>query len=168
MRFPNRLLCLVATLALLLVACGESNEVGGGVGEVDESKTNVTRLGETTAPPETTTTTGSGPTTTAKGQPTTTATTAKPAASIEIIIQSDTKGSPFVPTVAQVLQGSTVRWKNTDSVARSVVFSDESYDSGPIAPGGTAEYAANRVGNINYTDGTRPYAVASLRVEPRR
>ncbi|HUQ39454.1 MAG TPA: hypothetical protein VM030_04820 [Acidimicrobiales bacterium] len=156
---------LLVLFALAAAACGGDNEVGSGLDAKDTGKGGSGALGSTTttAPPETTTTAKSEATTTTtvKKGPTT---TAKAAPSLQITIQADTKGSPFQPSVGQVRKGSVVQWNNTDSVPRSVVFDDNSFETGNIAPGASAQYTANTAGTINYHDGTRPYAVASLQV----
>ena len=163
-------LLAVAALALLLAGCSEGSQVGDrGLLEGTDGNAG-TRLGETTTtvPAETT----APPVTEAPGRTSTTKaptqTTAKPAArGYEIKIQADQAGTQFEPRVAQVFAGTPVTWVNTDSVARSVEFSDQSFTSGPIPPGGTSTYTPNRAGEFNYSDGTRPYAVGTLRVQAR-
>ena len=159
-----------ATLALLLAGCtsesgyGQETDfgrAGGGEGAIRESST---------VPPAPTT---APPVTEAPDRPTTTrpapTTTTRPAAQgYPIKIQPDSAGTQFEPRVAQVFAGTPVTWTNTDSVPRSVEFADQSFLSGPIPPGGSATYTANRVGEFNYSDGTRPYAVGTLRVQARR
>lgn len=167
----KKLVLVVASLALLLAGCSEDNSVGDKGLLEGTYGSGGTRLGEetTTVPVETTappaTQPGAGATTTAKPAPTT---TAKPAAQgYPIKIQPDQAGTQFEPRVAQVFAGTPVTWTNTDSVPRSVEFSDQSYNSGPIPPGGSATFTANRAGEFNYSDGTRPYAVGTLRVQAR-
>ena len=168
---PFRLLiAAMAALALLLAGCSEGSQVGDrellegtdGSGGTRLGETTTTVAAETTAPPVTEAPQG---TTTTKAAP---QTTAKPAArGYEIKIQPDAAGPQFEPRVAQVFSGSPVTWVNTDSVARSVEFDNQSYSSGPIPPGGSATYTPNRAGEFNYSDGTRPYAVGTLRVQAR-
>lgn len=164
------MILVIATLGLLLAGCAEDNSVGDkGLLEGTDGSGG-TRLGEetTTVPVETTAppaTQPGGATTTAKPAPTT---TAKPAAQgYPIKIQPDQAGTQFEPRVAQVFTGTPVTWTNTDSVPRSVEFSDQSFMSGPIAPGASVTFTANRAGEFNYSDGTRPYAVGTLRVQAR-
>lgn len=161
----------IATLGLLLAGCSDGSSVGDkGLLEGTDGSGG-TRLGETTttATPETTAAPapppGGGATTTARPAPATTA--RPPAQGYQIKIQSDQAGTQFEPRVAQVFAGTPVTWTNTDSVPRSVEFADQSYLSGPIPPGGTATFTANRAGEFNYSDGTRPYAVGTLRVQAR-
>ncbi len=166
-----RLLAAGAALVLLLAGCSDGTQVGDkGLLEGTDGAGG-TRLGETTIPPTTASTApapdkpGGGATTTAKPAP---ATTAKPAAEgYPIKIQPDQAGTQFEPRVAQVFAGTPVTWTNTDSVPRSVEFADQSFMSGPIPPGGKATYTANRAGEFNYSDGTRPYAVGTLKVQAR-
>ena len=160
-----------AMLALLLAGCSDDSQVGSDELLKGTGGSGGTRLGETTttAPPETTAppapSGGAEKTTTTKAAPTTTAPRA--ANAYEIKIQADQAGTQFEPRVAQVFAGTPVKWTNTDSQPRSVEFSDQSYSSGPIPPGGSATFTANRAGEFNYSDGTRPYAVGTLRVQAR-
>ena len=163
------LFCATAAAALLLAGCSDDSSVGDA-GLLEGTDGNAgTRLGETTttATPDTT-----APPAPDQNQPATTrpapTTTARPAAqAFQIKIQSDQAGTQFEPRVAQVFAGTPVTWTNTDSVPRSVEFADQSFSSGPIPPGGTATFTANRAGEFNYSDGTRPYAVGTLRVQAR-
>ena len=166
----KRLVFAIAVLGLLLAGCGEDNSVGGSDLLEGTDGAGGTRLGEetTTVPPPVTeappVTEPSGPATT-KPAPTT---TAKPAAQgYPIKIQADQAGTQFEPRVAQVFAGTPVTWTNHDSVPRSVEFADQSFTSGPIAPGASVTYTANRAGEFNYSDGTRPYAVGTLKVQAR-
>ena len=160
---------IVAVLAVFTAACSEDNEVGAGV-KVEKSEGGAgARLGETTTTqaPATTaavTATTAAPATTAP-KPTTTqapATTA-PVQAFEIAIYSDTSGKKaFEPPQAGVRRGTTVRWVNKDSIARSVESTSGAFASGPIAPGGSWEYKATTAGTYDYQDGTRPYATGQL------
>ena len=173
-RRATAILALVAVAAL--GACSEDNTVGEGV-QTEGLEGGGQRLGETTttAAPVTTAPaaaapTTAAPTTTAKATATTAAptTTAKPAATaFEISIYSDTSGqsNQFEPRQAAVRRGTTVRFINKDSVARSVEAADGSFGSGPIAPGASWDYVADTPGQYNYADGTRPYAVGTLIVQ---
>lgn len=166
----KKLVLALAVLALLLAGCGDDSKVGSdSLTNFDPSNPDGPRLGETTTtvPPETT----APP---AEAAPQATTTTAKPTAStrpsapaFEVKIQADTAGSQFEPRVAKVFVGTPVKWVNTDSVARSVEFADQSYRSGPIAPGASATFTPNRAGEVNYSDGTRPYAQGTLQVQGR-
>jgi plastocyanin len=179
----TRLLSLLVTFLVVFAACGEDNKVGEGVDLNIKDQVNNQRLGATTttttaAPTETsapqsaavgraTTTTAAPATTVTTAAPAPT-TTAKPAPALEIEINGDGAGtSQFAPSQARVYVGTTVKWTNVDSVARSVEADDGSFSSGSIAPGATFEYKADKVGRFNYHDGTRPYAVAALEVLAR-
>lgn len=164
----KKLMMTTAALALLLAGCTDKSGYGSKP-LTDFKEKPQEGLGSTTtevaapaAPPVTapenqTTTTG----------PSTTTTTRSAAQGYQVKIQSDQSSTAFEPRVAQVFAGTPVTWTNTDSVPRSVEFSDQSYLSGPIPPGGTATFTANRAGDFNYSDGTRPYAVGTLRVQSR-
>jgi plastocyanin len=83
---------------------------------------------------------------------------------LEIKIQGDTQGSQFEPRLGQVRTGTTVKWVNVDSQARSVEADNGAFRSPSIPPGGSYELRAPAPGTYNYHDGTRPYAVAQLQV----
>jgi plastocyanin len=168
MRRIRLLLAVVAGVALLTGACGDDSEVGAGLDDEGLDGGSGPRLGEatttvaTTAPPVT-----AAPVTTAPAAPVTTrppATTAPPTVALEIKIQGDTQGSQFEPRLGQVRSGSIVKWVNVDSQARSVVADNGAFRSPSIPPGGSWELRAPAPGTYNYTDGTRPYAVAQLQV----
>lgn len=161
---------IFATAALTLLLAGCSDESGyGSEGLTDFEEREQERLGSSTtaaaspdtAPPVT----EPGSTTTTR--PVTTTTAKAPAQGYPIKIQPDQAGTQFEPRVAQVFAGTPVTWTNSDSVPRSVEFSDQSFLSGPIAPGASVTFTANRAGEFNYSDGTRPYAVGTLRVQGR-
>ena len=165
----KRLTIAAALLALFLAGCSDKSGYGSRDLTDFEDKEQE-RLGTSTTPPPTqpaeapVAAPGGGSTTT---RPPTT-TTAKPEAKgYPIKIQADQAGTQFEPRVAQVFTGTPVTWTNTDSVPRSVEFSDQSFMSGPIAPGASVTFTANRAGEFNYSDGTRPYAVGTLRVQAR-
>lgn len=165
---PHRTLFRIVTVlvaVVVLAACGGEKSVGDESLLEGTEGTDVTRLGETTtttttAPAEGATATTAAPTTT-----TTPPTTVAAAPSVEVSIASDTTaGGQFQPRVAQVPSGALVRFRNNDTVARSVVADGGAFDSGPIAPGGTWDWVAGGAGAYNYSDGTRPYAVGSIEV----
>ena len=151
---------LCALLLVTLAACSSDTKVGEGI-DVDKLKgQGGTRLGErtTTTQAVTTTTSPSARTTVTRA----TATTAAAAVSLEIKIKQ--AAPQFDPAVGQVRSGSTVRWTNTDSVARSVESDSGAFVSPSIPPGGHFDLKAPAPGTYNYHDGTRPYAVGQLQV----
>jgi plastocyanin len=173
----TRRIALVLTVLALVVlgACSEDNEVGSGV-TVDRSGDGGTglRLGETTttaaAAPETTAAPAATTAPPATAAPTTAApspTTTQPQAQAFVInIYGDASGKrQFEPSQAGVRRGTTVRFVNNDSVARSVEATAGEFTSGPIAPGGAWEYVASTPGTFDYQDGTRPYATGQLVVQ---
>ena len=168
----KRFVLVVAAVALL-AACGGDSSVGEGVdlNVADEAERAALGASTTTVPPEPDQgdegRAALGDTTTT-APPATTTTEAPRQAAITITINADTAGgTQFDPSSARVFEGSLVDWVNKDSVARSIVFDDGSFNSGPIAPGATFTYEALAVGKFNYSDGTRPYAVGLLEVVPR-
>ena len=165
----KKFMLATAMLTLLVAGCGEGNGYGDkGILEGTDGTESALRPTTTLAPEPTV-----PPVTAAPDEPTATTrpartTTAKPAAqAYPVKIQSDQSTTQFEPRVAQVFAGTPVTWTNTDSVPRSIEFSDGSYNSGPIAPGASVTFTANRAGEFNYSDGTRPYAVGTLRVQAR-
>lgn len=87
---------------------------------------------------------------------------------IAVSINADTSGAgSFDPSVARVFTGSTVRWVNKDTVARSVESDTGTFSSGSIKPGDSWSFQFKRAGKFNYHDGTRPYAVAAIEVRSR-
>lgn len=177
-------------LVLALGACsggasvGDEVDVGQGAGgdrlSVDGDATTTTNADPSQSPsgPDTDGSSGDGgsprpaePPTTAPTQqppPTSATTTTVAIADFEITIHPDTSGQPqFEPSQARVFEGTLVRWTNVDSEPRSVVASDGAFDSGEIPPGETFEYHATALGRFDYSDGTRPYAVATLEVVAR-
>jgi plastocyanin len=162
---------VVAMLAL--VACGSDNKVG------DDSLVNFKdqaqdRLGATTTTAAAVTTTAAGrgqlgvgaATTTAK--PTATTAAAPTQQAFDIDINGDNSATTqFDPPAARVFKGTVVKWTNKDATARSIEADNGAFKSPSIPPGGTFTYTANAPGSLNYHDGTRPYAVASLEVVNR-
>lgn len=164
----KKLVVPAVMFALVLAGCSEGRRYGSG----DITDFTTKPQGDLTpttaaAPPTSVTpvTNTPGPSTTARPAPTTTAKPQRQGYAIKI--QADQAGTQFEPRVAQVFVGTPITWTNTDSQPRSVEFSDQSFVSGPIAPGGSVTFTANRAGEFNYSDGTRPYAVGTLRVQAR-
>lgn len=169
----NRILIALATLALLLAACGEDTAVGNDATfEFDQEQADALGGSTTTtaAPtgdtvPEATTTTVAGATTTAPPQEvTTTLPPEQQEVSIEVLIQEDATGQAFKERIVAVPVGGKVRFVNRTSAPRSVVADNGAFDSGLIAPGAVWIWIADAPGTYNYTDGTRPYAVGTVDV----
>lgn len=171
----------IATIAVLLgaAACGEDSSVGSGVDLNLKEQAQEMRLGETTtttaaaeeqAAPQRaavgdTTTTAPPPTT---APPTTAPPQQEEQVALAIAINDDgSNTTQFQPSLGRVYAGTIVEWVNQDSVPRSVVFNDGSFDSGMIPPGGRVRYIPPSPGEFGYTDGTRPYAVGRLEVISR-
>lgn len=164
----KKLIFATAMVALALAGCSDGPRYGEGndFGDADGSD-GAFRSSSTVAPDIVQTPVTSPPETTTTSRPVTT-TTEKPAPEgYPIKIQSDQAPTHFEPRVAQVRVGTPVTFTNTDSVPRSVEFDDQSFASGPIAPGAAVTFTPKRAGDFNYSDGTRPYAVGTLRVQPR-
>ena len=163
---------LMLILTLFLGACSSDNKVGEGVDLSIGNQVDQERLGQATttvAPP--TTAPGAQASGGALGRDTTTTkatappTTERAPQFFEIGIHGDNSGtSQFAPSAVAVGKGVTVRWTNRDSVARSVEADNGAFNSGPIPPGGTFLWKADKAGAFNYTDGTRPYAVGRIEV----
>lgn len=168
MRRGRALLVGVALAAAMVSACGGDSKVGSGVDLDVEDVVGDARLGERT----TTTTVAPGASQQLGiGETTTTAPVAPPttqAAGFEIAINGDNSAqSQFHPSQARVFVGTTVRWVNRDVRPRSVVADDGTFSSPTLAPGQSFTWAAARPARIDYHDGTRPYAVATLEVVAR-
>jgi len=151
--------------------CGGNNKVGSKslVNFKDQAQQRLGATTSTVAGPATTAAGGSGhlgiggaTTTTAAPRATT---TVAPQQAFEIDINGDNSGTTqFDPPAARVFVGTSVKFINKDTVARSVESDNNAFASGPIAPNGSWTYKPAAAGQFNYHDGTRPYAVGSLEV----
>ena len=57
----------------------------------------------------------------------------------------------YSPATLTVKKGTTVKWKNTDGYAHTATSNDGiTFDTGNIAGGATASYAANTAGTFDY------------------
>ena len=70
----------------------------------------------------------------------------------------------FVPAKITATAGSQITWTNTDSVPHSVTADDKRFDSGPILPGKTFVWTADRAGAIAYHCIFHPSMTAVLTV----
>jgi plastocyanin len=83
------------------------------------------------------------------------------ASTISIVGQMGSQS--FSPNPADAPQGTTVAWKNTDSVTHHIVMSDGSLDTGEIRPGETSSALAMIGNGGNYYCTIHPTMVGSIR-----
>ena len=158
----------IGLAAFALLGCGSDNKVG------DAGLLNIKATPTPTAVPTPTPTAAPTPTPAPTAVPvqhtalpaTQPPHTAAPpaAAKFPISIESDNNAPIFNPPLARVYQGTIMVWTNHDSVARSVVANNGVFNSGNIAPGASYSYQVTSIGSYDYSDGTRPYAVAQVQV----
>ena len=70
----------------------------------------------------------------------------------------------FVPAAAKVAVGERITWTNNDTVPHSVTSNDGRFDSGPILPGKTFEWAPDKAGTVAYHCIFHPSMTAVLTV----
>lgn len=157
-------------------ACANNEDVGskdllefdeqeaGRIGEIEATTTTAVPAPTTSAAPVATT--AKPVTTTAKPAATTappTTAAAAPAFTVKII----SGGQGFDPFNFAVKKGTRLTIVNEDNQARTFT-SDEpgAFDSGPLAPGASFTYVADRLGKFNFHDETRPFAVGQMEVTP--
>jgi plastocyanin len=164
LRRASALPVLLVALTALVAACSDDKSVGSEDLLTFEQRQQQ-ELGETTT---TTVAAAATTTTTASVQAATTAppatTAPERAPSVEIRIAGDNERSQFQPPAVRVYVASIIRWVNADTEPRSVIADNGAFNSGPIPPGGHWDYKADAPGRFNYSDGTRPYAVALVEV----
>ena len=167
----RRTLAMLFTVAALLGACGEENEVGDDA-LFDFDPEQADALGGSTTVPSTTTVPEAldAATTTVAQQTATTAppqqqatTTVPPeqqAVSEEVLVRDDGQDGQgqFTPNLVQIRAGGTIRFKNIGTQPRTIVFESIGVRVGPIAPGAVEIFKPEFVGDFNYVDDTRPYA----------
>ena len=80
------------------------------------------------------------------------------------------KTQTFVPAHAPVAVGTRIVWTNSDTIPHSVSADDRRFDSGPIQPGQTFEWTADRAGKLAYHCVYHPSMTAVLDVSasPRK
>ena len=168
----RRTLAMLFTVAALLGACGEENEVGDDAlfdfdPDQAEALGGSTTVPTTTTVPEAleaaTTTVAQQTATTAPAQQQQAATTVPPEqqeVSEEVLVRDDGQDGQgqFTPNVVQIRAGGTIRFKNIGTQPRTVVFESLGVRVGPIAPGAVEIFKPEFVGDFNYVDDTRPYA----------
>ena len=59
-------------------------------------------------------------------------------------------GKLYDPARLHVLVGTTVAWKNDDSINHTATAEDDSFASGYIPPGGTFSYTFTRQGRFEF------------------
>lgn len=72
----------------------------------------------------------------------------------------------FVPATTSVAVGTRITWRNGDDVPHSVTADDKRFDSGPLQPGQTFEWTADRAGPVAYHCIFHPSMTAVLNVGP--
>jgi len=84
------------------------------------------------------------------GQKTNTGTTPAAPNSVEI------KGFAFDPATITVAKGTTVTWTNMDTVAHTVVATDNAFSSETLEKGQSYAYTFNDIGTFEYKCGIHP------------
>lgn len=169
-RRPLAALVTLLLLSLLTAACANTEQVGSKDNlNFEEQQAN--RLGEgsstteapaTTAAPTTAPPARAAPTT-AKPSTTQPPRQAAPSFTIEIVAS----GQGYDPFAFSVKQGTKLVVVNKDSAARTFTSDEKgAFDSGPIPPGGSFSYIADKLGKFNFHDETRPFAVGQMEVTP--
>jgi manganese oxidase len=82
-----------------------------------------------------------------------------PAPSPVIVVIKDFAFSPDTLTVSV---GSSVTWRNNDSVAHTVTANGKSFDSGNLAGGKTFTYAFTKPGTYDYVCSYHPSMTATV------
>jgi plastocyanin len=77
------------------------------------------------------------------------------------ILGADGNGS-FLPSPASIPQGSAIVWTNTDSEVHRVVATDNSFDTGELAPGGTSAAIVLSTDGANYYCAIHPAELGSI------
>ncbi len=78
-----------------------------------------------------------------------TATPATPPATLaanQVVIE----GFAFKPDTLNITAGTTVTWRNNDSVTHTVTAQDNSFDSGSLPSGATFSYTFTKIGTSEY------------------
>jgi plastocyanin len=95
--------------------------------------------------------------------PTTTNPTPGVSAASTISIMGQLGSQSFSPNPADAPQGTTVAWKNTDSITHHIVMTDGSLDTGEIGPGQTSKVLTMIGNGGNYFCSIHPTMVGSIR-----
>ncbi len=74
-------------------------------------------------------------------------------------------GSAFKPATLNIPVGTTVIWRNNDSVAHTVTARDKSFDSGSLSRNGTFSYTFKQKGTFAYYCTLHPYMEGKVVVD---
>jgi plastocyanin len=74
------------------------------------------------------------------------------------------KRSSFVPTIARIKTGDTVKWVNTDTQNHQVVSNNGSFVSAILGPGKTYSHRFTAAGTYHYHDGLNAAVKGTVRV----
>jgi plastocyanin len=80
-----------------------------------------------------------------------------------ISIVGDLGAQSFNPSPATVDQGTTVAWKNNDSVTHRIIMNDSSIDTGNIAPGQTSAPFTMVTDGGNYHCSIHPTMIGAIK-----
>jgi plastocyanin len=75
------------------------------------------------------------------------------------------KNFAFSASTLKVAAGVTVKWTNNDATTHTVTANDGSFDSGPIAPGGSFTKQFNTKGTFAYHCSIHPMMTGSVQVQ---
>jgi plastocyanin len=74
------------------------------------------------------------------------------------------RGQGFAPAHARVAAGTRITWTNNDELPHSVTADDKRFDSGPLQPGQSFTWTADRPGAVAYHCIFHPSMTAMLDV----
>jgi plastocyanin len=80
-------------------------------------------------------------------------------------IAVEMRGMAFAPQRLEVSAGATVEWTNRDQVAHTITANDGSWDSGPIAPGGTWRHTFDTPGTYSFHCTPHPFMTGMVVVK---
>jgi plastocyanin len=146
---------LAVSSAVLLAACGDSNQVGSS--KLFKFSPRPAAPSPSPSPSPASVAPPPAPTQTHQAPP------PPPASTFTITIASGT-GTFGNSTVKA---GTIVKWVNQDSVPRGVKATSPAgaFDSGLIPPGGSYSHTFAQSGSFQYQDSTRPWVTGTLTVQ---
>ena len=164
---------MLRAVIAVLAACSSNTKVGNQAllnvkektgGGFEATTTTAVALGATLPPAQTVPAAATTTAPPARRTATTLSRAQQQAITVTIAIEPDSSLSQFNPSSQSAYPGTPVKWVNHDSKPRSVVSDDGStFSSALIQPGGSFTWTATAPPRqINYHDGTRPYAVADI------